>query len=146
MKVSDLMISDWVFNKHHKENIRLTPYDFFTHSHAEGGEQELLPNSKPAMGSDWSPIQVTKEILEKNGFYYDKTYKFAKITIANYYVLVWFDYDAKNIDYVQIKEQYDNKEVATSKLTNLYFTHIQYVHELQHAMQMVGLNDVIKTL
>lgn len=141
MDAKDLMIGDFVLDKAVSDNpvqIEQINEQNVYYKHRKGYISvavELL-----------EPISLTKEILEKNGFSYDKTYKFAKITIANYYVLVWFDYDAKNIDYVQIKEQYNNKDVATSKLTNLYFTHIQNVHELQHAMRMVGLNDVIKTL
>lgn len=68
MDIKSLRIGDWVYNKHHGKNIRLTPYDFFTHTHNDFGEQELAPSAKPTIGRDLEPIAVTPEFLLKNGF------------------------------------------------------------------------------
>lgn len=68
MKTKIFRIGDWVYNAHHKHNIRLTAYDFFTHGHDAAGEQYLLPLSKPAFGRDWEPIPLSQEFFEKNGF------------------------------------------------------------------------------
>ena len=63
MKETDLMIGDWVYNKHHGKNIRFTHYDFFTHTHNDFGEQELAPFAKPTTGRDLEPIPLTPEII-----------------------------------------------------------------------------------
>jgi hypothetical protein len=68
MDIKSLMIGDWVYNKHHEKNIRLTQYDFFTHTHNDFGEQKLAPFAKPTIGSDLEPIPLEKIHLVKNGF------------------------------------------------------------------------------
>ena len=68
MMTAELMVGDWVFNKHHNKAIRITPYDFFTHGHRADGSQYLLGDT-PTIGKDLEPIPITEEILKKNGFY-----------------------------------------------------------------------------
>lgn len=68
IKLTELMVGNWVYNTHHKKAIQLTPYDFFTHSHDADGSQRLLGEPKPVSGRDFDPIPLTPEILAKNGF------------------------------------------------------------------------------
>ena len=131
MKANELMIGDWVYNKHHKKNIRLTQYDFFTHTHNDFGEQELAPFAKPTTGRDLEPIHLTPEILEENGFEYHSGERgMYGVTTANYYAMegsphifcdgdpfaVWFE-----------------DEVP-----------IRYVHELQHVLRLCGIEKDIE--
>lgn len=68
MKPTELMIGDWVFNKHHKKPIQITPYDFFNHAHLPSGEKYFVGEFKVISGRDFEPIPLTAEILERNGF------------------------------------------------------------------------------
>lgn len=124
MNIKSLMVGDWVYNKHHGKNIRLTPYDFFTHTHNEFGEQELSPFSKPTIGIDLEPIPLTADILEKNGFYYDEDRKF-------YLMGVIF----------QIKPE--NGGRFSFKICGCPYP-LNTVHELQHVMRICGVEKEIE--
>lgn len=134
MDIKSLMIGDWVFNKHHGKNIRLTPYDFFTHTHNEFGEQSLLPHSKPRFGMDLEPIPITPEILEKNGFrimfegelhktYFQDIYGFA----------VEIKIDCIGFTKLSISNGLGYRVVIECK----------HIHQLQHALKLCGINKEI---
>ena len=126
------MIGDWVYNKHHGKNIRLTQYDFFTHTHNEFGEQELAPFAKPTFGRDLEPIPLTKEILEKNGFKYKEgeTGMYG-VTTAPHYIC----------DSVPFEVFCDGEPFA------IWFKepiNIKYIHQLQHALRLCGIKKEIE--
>lgn len=83
------------------------------------------------------PIPLTKEILEKNGFVSNLTWHHCDIEIGNYIVCVQFGYNNK-IWYVKI-HQTGKDNVVPSEKTSLYLTHIQHVHQLQHALRLCGI-------
>ncbi len=141
MDIKSLMIGDWVYNKHHGKNIRLTPYDFFTHTHNEFGEQSLLPHSKPRFGMDLEPIPITPEILEKNGFKRDLLWHHCDKDLENYSISVQLGY-ANRIEYIKIAEK-GKDDVVPSERTKLYLTHIKYVHQFQQALRLCGINKEI---
>lgn len=128
------MVGDWVYNKHHDKNIRLTPYDFFTHTHNEFGEQELAPFAKPTIGKDLEPIPLTPEILEKNGF------------IRGMFYGEWqFDLDSFPFSVVQRENNswYLGRE-EHGIAHNREIIDISYVHELQHALRLCGIEKEIE--
>lgn len=132
MDIKNLMIGDWVYNKHHGKNIRLTQYDFFTHTHNEFGEQELAPFAKPTFGRDLEPIPLTKEILEKNGFKYKEgeTGMYG-VTTAPHYIC----------DGVPFEVFCDGEPFA------IWFKepiNIKYTHQLQHALRLCGIKKEIE--
>lgn len=101
--------------------------DFFgsPFADADSGEIECFTINK-----NWlkiSPIPLTAEILEKNGFIGDeaKNYKF--------YEYVWVKYDM-DLSY---------PPVVTIKNSQCYFINqISYVHELQRALRVCGLDHL----
>ena len=135
MDIKSLMIGDWVYNKHHNKNIQITPYDFFTHTHNEFGEQSLSPHSKPIFGMDLEPIPITPKILEKNGFriifegelhktYFQDIYDFAveiKIDCIGFTKLSM----SNGLDYMVVIE-------------------CKHIHQFQHALKLCGINKEIE--
>ena len=134
------MIGDWVYNKHHKKNIRLTHYDFFTHTHNDFGEQELAPFAKPTSGRDLEPIPLTPEILEKNGF--------TKSTPPSGIHAKCYELDNKKdkynltiADYNKYKRLLLNVDSEDSECFNIK---CDYVHELQHALRLCKIEKEIE--
>ena len=147
LDAKSLMIGDWVYNKHHGKNIRLTPYDFFTHTHNEFGEQELAPFANPTIGRDLEPIQLTKEILEKNGFEEDF---YSIITANGFERLPEYKYknmkEARDIRRNLIRVAYSNTEGGVYDIQAGIGSHIfslKYVHELQHALRIMKIDKEI---
>ncbi len=131
------MVGDWVYNKHHGKNIRLTQYNFFTHTHNEFGEQKLTPFANPTFGRDLEPIPLKPEILEKNGFTRDPYWHHCDKDFGNYTISVQLGYGNK-IEYIKIAEKgVDN--VEPSERTKMYLTHVFYIHQLQQAMRLCGI-------
>lgn len=131
METKELMIGDWVYNAHHKKNIRITAYDFFLHGHFKDGAQYIYGTGLLAFGRDLSPIPLTPEILEKNGFKKEGS---------------WFIIEDDYYD-VSIKEITDS--IWRVKYCNTEFSafdcvlHIAFVHELQHALRLCGIEKEI---
>ena len=139
MDIKTLMIGDWVYNKHHGKNIRLTPYDFFTHTHNEFGEQKLAPFAKPTIGKDFEPIPLEKIHLAKNGF---KVREYTDETEFYYYdcyeINVSFDegISEENIQpIIFLTIEFAEKDISMP---------IEYVHELQQAMRIMGCDKKIE--
>ena len=135
------MVGDLVFNKHHRKNIRLTQYDFFTHTHNEFGEQELAPFAKPTIGRDLEPIPLTPEIFEKLGFVRNLYWHHFDRDYDNFSVCIQLGY-ANRIEYIKIAEK-GKDNVIPSERTKLYLTHIKYLHQLQHALKLCGIEKEI---
>ena len=117
------MIGDWVYNKHHKKNIQITPYDFFTHRHHPSGRQYFIGEPELVSGRDLEPIPLTPEILEKNGFSEN--------------------YRAHDLSYAQSCGDVIGIHIygTNGLMEEMYF---KYVHELQHALRLCGIEKEIK--
>lgn len=123
MKPTELMIGDWVFNKHHKKHIQITPYDFFNHAHLPSGKQYFVGEPEVVSGRDFEPIPLTHEILERNGFKYFED--------CNSYIL--------------LTEDLDSVILTLNGLTVIFHWHdipIMCVHQLQHVLRLCGLNEL----
>lgn len=131
MKITEIQIGDWVYNKFHKKPIRITPYDFFTHGHRSDGEQYLLVNSEPAIGRDYDPIPITPEILEKN--FERKTY----YGIFDDY----YDFEIREYNDGMYIINYHSCEMA---LPPTQIVGICFVHELQHCLALLGIDRKIE--
>lgn len=132
------MVGDWVYNKHHGKNIRLTQYDFFTHTHNEVGEQELMPCMRPTSGRDLEPIVLKRIHLTKNGF---------KATNAEDTEFVYRDgYEIK----VSFDEGFPEDDIPPIIFLTIEFAEksivmpIEFVHELQQAMRIMGCDKEIE--
>ena len=133
------MIGDWVYNKHHGKNIRLTPYDFFTHTHNELGGQRLVPYATPTIGLDLEPIPLEKIHLIQNGF---KVREETDDTEFYYY-------DCYEIN-VSFDEGISEENIPPIIFLTIEFAEkslcmpIEYVHELQQAMRVMGCDKEIE--
>lgn len=119
MKANELMIGDWVQD----------------HPFGEGRVTAILARDELVMYyrnycytttclSNISPIPLTAEILEKNAYPYDGSwYSFGDFYVAHY-----------GDCYVIHQNPNDDKRE--------FLCRINYVHELQHALRLCGLNDL----
>lgn len=148
MDINKLMIGDWVYNTHHKKNIKITPYDFFTHGHLNGHQYIMGPGT-PCLGRDLEPIPLTPEILEKNGFdingipedmvpvedrdWSDDTYVWSKPETPD--------------ESMQVSVYMDDPYNFFIEIICLYChvdgIHVKFVHELQHALRLCGIDKEI---
>ena len=143
MKATDLMIGDWVYNKHHKKYICITPYDFFTHGHLPSGRQYFIGEPKVTSGRDLEPIPITREILEKNGFVYRKNsgafVVYAEESYSNQTVEVTLfnvESEFRNIQLHICESNYPEE-------TMLHLMECNYVHQLQHVFRSCGIKKEI---
>ena len=137
MKEEQLFIGAWVYNAHHKKNIQITPYDFFTHRHDENGVQHLKHHSIPRTGNDLYPIPITPEILEKNGFSrIDIEGNIKQSETGGFYV--WYEIDSNILGIEK-----DTSTYAGESSETLMKLRIFNVHELQAAMRLCGIDKEI---
>jgi len=115
MKINELMIGDWVYNKHHKKNIQIQPYDFFVHGHGNNGT--FAVSSTIVSGRDLVPIPLTEEILEKNGW------RKEPITIDGDYAN-WYG----EIPISQAEDEFNYADIE-----------LRYAHQLQHLLRLCGI-------
>jgi hypothetical protein len=136
MKINELMIGDWVYNKHHKKNIQIQPYDFFVHGHGNNGT--FAVSSTIVSGRDLVPIPLTEEILVKNGFKKQEdvnewSYYKSKDGKGQYMILWSMDYNYLEIgSYTEEFGEFNRLGV------------MRYVHQLQHALRLCGIDKEIK--
>ena len=131
MNINELMIGDWIYNKHHKKNIQITPYDFFTHGHLPSGRQYFIDKPELRSGRVLEPIPLTHEILIKIGFETQPN--------IGYIIDDWdgnqIIYDSWNHVLRIIKDYKTCLDIET-------FDDLA-VHELQHALRLCGINKEI---
>lgn len=127
MDIKEMMIGDWVSYK--KIHNKIAPADF-DDNHKKWRE-------------DIEPIPLTPEILEKNGFK-------LKEKAESYTEYVSGD-EHSIITYVFYKESiYDVDTVLHCELgfvgglNKIHHCHVKYVHQLQQAMRLCGINKTIE--
>jgi hypothetical protein len=123
MKANELMIGDWVLDTRTGTPLRVNPFM---------AELEV---------PEWQPIPLTVEILEKNGFE----------NIDNKYPFPTFRCDDKE-NYLCITICFPEGDKTKRKRpfieidgVNIYIGHliINFVHELQHALKLCGIDKKI---
>lgn len=128
MKCEDLMIGDLVY--HHNEVVRITgigqnlvTYIYYHYVDCEVTEIE--------------PIPLTAEIFEKNGFQKNK--------ISNYETRFCIEcgYNVLYVKDIGIQE-FDVGNSSDEEGDLRGFATIKYVHELQHALRLCGIEKEIK--
>ena len=126
MKASDLMVGDWVLDTYTNSPMRI----------------EGINGGNPRFGQDLEPIPLTPEILEKNGF--------AKISpqdtwlyrpLDKYGDKFLYAIRARRFDYPIYRIDIDNYVFRTGMG---FSGQLQYVHELQHALRLCGIDLDIK--
>lgn len=153
MKVEGLMIGDWVCLE--DENLPIEERYFKieylaisvgaswvnqgTNAPIGLGDGESLI---PVFKDEVSPIPITTEILEKNGFYdtsfeANRKYKYA-IHTSEYQVCYYTKTNSFNV-YKRGIDPFYTKDIFCCGFQNI----VKYVHELQHALKLCGINKEI---
>lgn len=131
LSTKDLMIGDWVSlsKGYWSENRQVELIDI-----------EMIAESVYFA----TPIPLTPEILEKNGFKRDPFWHHCDKDFGDYTICVQLGY-ANKIEYIKIAEK-GVDDVIPSERTKMYLTHIKYVHELQRALRLCGIEKEIEEL
>lgn len=117
-QAKDLMLGDWI--KIGKVPLRVIQLTHFTHK----DDSVVLETGSEYL--DVEPIPITPEILEKNGWKYESTIKAYERKDGAYYISI--DIEGKTRIYVC--NDY------------IFGMALGYVHELQHALRLVGLSEL----
>lgn len=131
MKINELMIGDWVYNKHHKKNIKIEPYDFFVHGHGNNGT--FAVSSTVVSGRDLVPIPLTEEILVKNGFVYCEAEETCATNAYHHWQL---DGEYLALDDFQYWRKEKKDDLPRFSIAGI---DVNYVHQLQHLLRLCGI-------
>ena len=128
MKAKELMIGDWVLSLFNKP-IKIDPYKWVLDEQKK--ENEVIG----FRFNDLSPIPLTEEILKANGFEEENGFQSPNYTLVVDDKCIWW---SRTIG-MSITKHPNEK--------NLYSPYVcipkcTYVHELQHALRLCGLNDL----
>lgn len=142
MRVTDLMVDDWVQWGESYSNMN-GDYDVYWED-----KQLSLNDFAIMMEEDWddiivgefvSPIPLTAEILRKNGFEETPTSDlFIEKNLWDKYAIELFPSEGSWILRITDKT---NKYIDGCNRINLY---INYIHELQHAFKLCGIDKQIE--
>lgn len=149
MKAKELMLGDWIVVHDHGWNSDGTEWNADVSAKitdigdggicAENGGDEWLNMEYGRI----DPVPLTREILEKNGFYYCKRtggcYLYTTISYGNWDAeVVLFD----------VNSEYRNNQLHIGSPddsdTFLHLMECNYVHELQHALRLCGIEKEIE--
>lgn len=134
MKANELMIGDWVYNTHNKQNEQVEEV---------GSNCVMLAYNDLYAFDEIEPIPLTPEILEKNGFTGGK-YK-------DYCGFVFY-LSADGFREIGLTMSYKDNILWCEKIKTNYpnsfgdkysIHHLDYVHQLQHAMRLCGIEKEI---
>lgn len=127
LESKDLMIGDWVKLKGYKFTYKVECV-FHEAIRIECGDHSLEDHEI----SKFEPIQLTLDILKKNGWNGD---------YSSAYPLFDSFRDADD-GYLEISVFEDGEIRATINICEYDLFQIEYVHELQHALRLHGLNEL----
>ena len=140
MKKEELMIGDWVYNTHNRQAEQVQEI---------GSGLVMLDYNDLYEYDEIEPIALTAEILEQNGFGLNET----REDTPRY---VWFGESNRNDTIVSVSF-YEPPVHGVKALTkidtdcshgcgvnNVHNCDIEYVHELQHALRLCGIEKDIK--
>jgi len=136
METNEIMIGDWIYNKHHKKNIQITPYDFFTHGHLPSGNQYFIGEPELVSGRDLEPIPLTSEILLKNDFKYGGGYGYS---FTNRKEMCGDGFEEEKV-YINT----DLNALIIYTAASTIRLPVKYIHELQHALKLCGIKKEIE--
>lgn len=155
MKVSELMIGDWVKVlpishkiEPHYDRIESIRKEYNGQIHIEGGY-----HGREHKGTedwfDWSvglndiaPIPLTTEILKKIGFKVDCP-AYPILELNDYSYIEYYPFEGRIRKVCNVIDEWDNHN-AVRDIT--FQCHCKSVHELQHALRLCGLNEIADNL
>lgn len=147
MKREELIVGDWVMSRRYIGPSRV--YATYLNPSDERFAVTIINESEAGSTTaghsmdELTPIPITNEILEKNGFYrisamdaemdvYDEDFVY-KLETNEVYVNVEIEYDRADLRWLHIRV----KGEVGEKL-------IKFVHELQHALKFFGVEKEIE--
>ena len=89
------------------------------------------------------PIRLTPEILTKNGFLHGSSYIFSQNREGGGLTMAITFYE-KPVFGVKVLTQINTQCSNKSGVNSIHSCDIEYVHELQHAMRLVGIKKELK--
>ena len=144
MKANELMIGDWVMVDDIEHTHPLQVAEIFNKCGAyyvtlywDGMPDNVNPQTLVADVDKVFPIPLTQEILEKNGF------------VLKPDGWIWCDCDGiedQNYIFIQFRKGCDEVRLIELNFVNnvlAKFQKIQFVHELQHALRLCGIEKEI---
>lgn len=130
MKATDLMIGDWVLLNGNP--LKIQAIDSLGAEIVANGDLFCIKEDRWAYTADKiDSIPLTPEILEKNGFVFDSD--FWTISNPRYN-------NVRMVRYCSIDEEVTDAFLGHWAFDENYA--IDYVHELQHALRLCGLNEL----
>ena len=145
MKPTDLQIGDWVVKdmNYSEEDPLYTKLDYRPYQIMSGEDIDLACETNCIGDADvYQPIPLTPEILERNGFTHCLT-----APCGYYHAPIC---DMFDILFHASEDTYEDTwhtEVFTDHNDNNFVLYnLCYVHELQHALRLCGLNELADKL
>lgn len=139
MKTTELMIGDWVIGSIGDRG-RVVAIDDEDEYKTHHGSVRIEYSEDYAGNGEWadkiSPIPLTAEILEKNGFK-GEVYMTLDLDESSYLEFYGFEHRLRKI-WNGVDEW--NNHSASRDIT--FQCQCYYVHELQHALRMCGLDEL----
>lgn len=135
MKANELMIGDWV--RINNVPMQIQSIDSIDDEIYAGDELYCLVEDRVHSEDKIEPIPLTAEILEKNGFIRQQFNHFRYENEDNDLVMAFYP---KEINYTG--GGYDYIDIYKGRMT-LREIPISYVHELQHALKLCGIDKEI---
>ena len=121
MEAKDLMVGDWVYNTHNRQNEQVAEI---------GSGLVMLEYNDLYEYDEIEPIPLTPEILEKNGW------------VKNLYSAE--SYDNEELECLSLWVGEDGKNKWWWHVGVELVTPINYVHELQHALRLCEIEKEVE--
>lgn len=122
MKVTELKLGDWILCQDKPVKVKGVEQHILFYTVEKDGRTVVLYTTSNQI----KPIPLTKEILEKNGWHRDHS----NILINNHY------------DQYSIGQHNGDWDFLCNEYV---LCEIQYVHQLQHILWALGIDDNLKT-
>lgn len=141
LKCRDLSIGDWVQDSHGMRWQVCCVGEDYAYGTFEGDPWEFDDKDDRPQG-----IEITKEILDNNGFRFEQDYgQFWRSMLGDYYFksefcvnVEWLhDRGDYKIAFVECVKRAGRKENVLTLKEGPF-----YIHDLQHALRLVGLDDI----
>lgn len=155
MTTKELMVGDWVLMdmNYLEEDPMYTKTDYKPHKIQNGEDIDLACETNCIGDGDvYRPIPLTPEILEKNGFRRAKEQETALSTVymSPYPVRVCEAAKVKVVFYdlpicgVNVLVQIEADTKSGGGVNSLHSCDIEYVHQLQNALRLCGIEKEIE--
>ncbi len=141
MKAKELMIDDWVSYIGDSERKRRKVLEITSLKQVELWDGKDNASWFLVGEKHIEPIPLKPEILVANGFISRELYHFVLYKLGKESFSIAYDTLLKRLDAFTKKVNDCNRINSTPYTSNLSL-HIQYVHEMQHAMRLMGLHGL----